>query len=360
MPSKYRSLLMSLWETSQNVGGIAGGALLGRATHTRQAFVRSGLGLAVASFWVLAVGLMARDRVTPADQASCQDMPENETSCENQKWQGEQGSPVEHIMQEKQLRNAKSQEEEPSGQMGESMWSAMGVPGVGYACSAYACVRSTRYLLMFWLPFHFAKEHSLDTHSASLASTCYDVAGVLGTLLAGRLHDLKLGRLSDPRTLSACCLAPGGMVLLLLDLHPQPLTVFTSILSLSLVAAGAEVADFLLVGPTALEISTRSGHGAKYMGRIAGLISGLAALVSALMQAFAVDFLGPDYLIKLIVAMQWCGIVFILLSARADEADRQDRESMFRLDMLNDSIEGANNCIRANSWSPSKPALKSD
>eukprot|EP00808_Paulinella_micropora_P005720 g34205.t1 len=281
VPSSHRSLVMSLWETSQNIGGMLGGAFLGHASSTRQAFLLPGLSLGVCSIWVMAVGYLGTSHRQQSKKTDCS---EDEQSHEDEQ------------------------------KMGESIWSPLQVPGVGFAASAYACVRSTRYLLMFWLPFHFSEMHALGTEAAGLASTCFDVAGVVGTVLAGRVHDLKLGRLSDPRTLSACCLVPGALLLLYLDLHPTPMSVTTSILSLSLVAAGAEIADYLLVGPTALEISTHSGHGARYMGRVSGLISGLAALVSAFMQALALEIVGPVQLVKLIVLMQSGGVLFTCLS----------------------------------------------
>ena len=93
------------------------------------------------------------------------------------------------------------------------------------------------------------------------------------------------------------------------------MTLNQSLLALSLVAAGAEVADFLLVGPTALLLSRRGGYGVEKMGQIAGLISGLAALASAFLQGFLVDWLGPQGLVPLIIVLQ-VGAIFCMEKGR--------------------------------------------
>ena len=149
------------------------------------------------------------------------------------------------------------------------------------------------------------------------------VAGLVGTLAAGTVHDLNIGVFGDPRILSAACLVPGMLALLALTVAGgggAAQGVWPSVAAVSLLAAGTEVGDYLLVGPTALRISTAAGQGDRYLGRLAGCISGTAALASALTQAFALDLLGPEQLIGLLLALQVGGVAIMTWGALRSRA----------------------------------------
>jgi sugar phosphate permease len=315
MPVNHRSLLMSAWETSQNTGGMAG-AFIGKAETVSAAFAMPAFALFLSCAVLMVVGIFC-----------CSDNKEQEEEQDKKS----DGKDI----------DAESAEAKVQTDIQSSMRIVVCTPGLGWACVSYSCVRSTRYLLMFWLPYFFADQHLLGKEQAAYVSCCCDVAGILGTLLAGRVHDLKLGQLSDPGVLSGVCLVPGIVVILGVaaaswssaEAAPSQesaptstaMDLVSSVVAVSLVAAGAEVADYLMVGPTALALSIRSGHGEKLMGRIAGVISGLAALVCAIFQVLAVGAVGGEQqvgarLLLLIAVLQLVAVLCLVVSWRQNIA----------------------------------------
>ncbi|KAL3918944.1 MAG: hypothetical protein SGPRY_005811 [Prymnesium sp.] len=152
-PASLRATAIGLWQTSQQVGGVAANTAASavlKSSGWRSVFKVSGS--VVGCFApVLALVMYVSAR-----------------------------SPVQHKTSDKPARSNADK---------AAKTSALSVPGVRSVGAAYTLIKMSRYCLMFWLPYFLSKHVGMDAASAALMATVFDVAGILGSVATGFLCD---------------------------------------------------------------------------------------------------------------------------------------------------------------------------
>lgn len=140
--------------------------------------------------------------------------------------------------------------------------------------AAYFCVKLIRYCIVFWLPFFYSRALHYDTARAGYLSVSFDLGGVAGAILGGRLFD-RTGR---GRGWLIVALALGLSVASLV----YPMVASSGALA---AFAGMVVLGFLLFGPDALvsSVAAQDLGGPAAAGTAAGLINGIGS-VGAILQ----------------------------------------------------------------------------
>jgi len=153
-PASMRASAVGLWQTSQQVGGVAANAFAGcllKSRGWRSVFISSGV--FVAAFAPILALVMARAAPTTPPPAASKKTPA--------------AAPTKQ--------------------------SPLGVPGVSSVAAAYTLVKMSRYCLMFWAPYFLSNHVGMDASAAALMATIFDVAGVIGSITAGLICDRFLG-----------------------------------------------------------------------------------------------------------------------------------------------------------------------
>ncbi|MBL91687.1 MAG: hypothetical protein CMH56_07720 [Myxococcales bacterium] len=139
---------------------------------------------------------------------------------------------------------------------------------------SYVVLKFIRYSLLFWLPFYMAQELKYETGEAGYTSIAFDVAGVLGVILAGLISD----RLFKSRR------APPAVIMMLL--LAVATFAYTEVSGLGKIENLISIAvlGFLLYGPDALISGVAAvdfGHG-RASALAAGFVNGLGSIGGAL------------------------------------------------------------------------------
>jgi len=155
-PASMRASAVGLWQTSQQVGGVAANTVASALLSSqgwRAVFKVSGLIVAVFAP-ILTMVLAFSGRKTAAPPA-----PAKPTA-------------------------SAAKESKPS---------VLSLPGIRSVGAAYTLVKMSRYCLMFWLPYFLTKQVGMSAASAALMASIFDVAGVLGSISTGVICDTLFG-----------------------------------------------------------------------------------------------------------------------------------------------------------------------
>jgi len=160
-PASMRASMVGLWQTSQQVGGIAANAFAGallRVSGWRAVFISSGA-LVAAFSPILALVMLYAARTAPAS-----------------------GSAAAAPTKAKVAPTTKASGRSP-----------LSVPGVTSIAVGYTLTKMSRYCLMFWAPYFLSNHVKMDASAAALMATIFDITGVLGSISSGLLCDRLLG-----------------------------------------------------------------------------------------------------------------------------------------------------------------------
>ncbi|WP_058186439.1 MFS transporter [Terracidiphilus gabretensis] len=151
--------------------------------------------------------------------------------------------------------------------------------------SSYFFLELCRYALMFWLPYYLVNHLHFELGSSGYVSSLYELAGVVGAVLAGYISDRYMQSRRAP--VSAFMMCGFGLIVLLPVLYPQPGLVLTAI-AISLAGVFTYGPDTLLSGAAAQDIGGIS------TATSSGLIDGLGHLGS-LLSPYLVIYVSAHY-----------------------------------------------------------------
>jgi len=157
-PASLRATAIGLWQTSQQVGGIAANTAASAVLASkgwRAVFKFSGA-IVVAFAPILAAALLSGGRAAPAPPP-----PTKKAAAK--------AAPAKKSI------------------------STLALPGLPSVGAAYTLVKMSRYCLMFWLPYFLSKQVGMDAASAAVMAAVFDLAGVLGSISTGFLCDSLFG-----------------------------------------------------------------------------------------------------------------------------------------------------------------------
>lgn len=271
-PRRTRGVVMAWWSTNYMAGGFAGTALTAWiATHPtlwvslgwRRAFLVPALALAAISILYV---LLTRDKPSDAGLDTPIDAPVEEA----------RGAAALHGM----LRD----------------------PEVWAIAAGSLISKVTRYTFMFWLPLYAVQQLHYTPRDAGLASSLFELAAPLGSLLAGYVSD----RLMRSRRLPVAA-AMFAALALACWFHPRLAATGAPGLLIGIALLGIlnHGPDALLQGAAAQDLGGRWG-----VGLVAGFVSGFATLgqiLAPLTVAFVTDRYGWDRLFQCLAAIALAG-----------------------------------------------------
>lgn len=177
-----------------------------------------------------------------------------------------------------------------------SMLEALRLPGILNLGAAYFGLKLIRYTLLFWLPFYLSKELGYAEDTAGYLSTAFEVGGIVGAIGVGYLSDKYFAQ--RRMVLAAPLIFCIGLALLL----------YMAVGSLGMAANAAAMAltGFLLFGPDAL-ISGAAAQdlgGTRAAASAAGVINGLGS-IGAILQGVVTTTVSEAY--------GWNGLFYVLV-----------------------------------------------
>jgi sugar phosphate permease len=140
--------------------------------------------------------------------------------------------------------------------------------------AAYFCVKLIRYCIVFWLPYFYSVGLHYDDRKAGYLSNSFELGGVAGAILGGRLFD-KTGKQRGWLIVAMSLgLAAASMI------YPR-----VAPLGAGWAFAGMVLIGFVLFGPDALvsSVAAQDLGGVEAAGTAAGFINGLGS-VGAILQ----------------------------------------------------------------------------
>mmetsp|Transcript_30439 Transcript_30439/g.78957 ORF Transcript_30439/g.78957 Transcript_30439/m.78957 type:complete len:466 (+) Transcript_30439:72-1469(+) len=275
-PASIRATAVGLWQTSQQVGGVAANTVTSAVLAKkgwRSVFHVSGA--TVAAFApVLAFALLSspKQAARPAPKAS------------------------------------------KSAPAKVGSISPLSLPGLKSVGAAYTLVKMSRYCLMFWLPYFLTKHVGMSSASAGTMAAVFDVAGVLGSIATGFLCDGIFGGRMIATVLpflAATCAAFGGWgaVCVAEKVSGKNLK--------SLHIAAMALVGFTIAGPDGVLGGAASLNLCDYAGRSTDIA--LAAAASGAVNGFGSvgSILQGGLTAQLVDAVGWSGLFITLAAAMA-------------------------------------------
>lgn len=284
-PASIRATAVGLWQTSQQVGGIAANtvasAVLG-SKGWRSVFHVSGA--TVAAFApVLALALLSSAASTPSAKAAAASGT------------GRGAAPP------------KAPPSKPKASIGP-----LSLPGLRSVGAAYTLVKMSRYCLMFWLPYFLTKVVGMSSASAGTMAAIFDVAGVLGSIFTGLLCDGAFGGKMITTVLpflaaTAAAFGGWGAVCVAEKVSGKSLK--------TLHLAAMALVGFTIAGPDGVLGGAASRNLCDYDGRSSDVA--LAAAASGAVNGFGSvgSILQGGLTAQLVDAVGWSGLFFTLAAA---------------------------------------------
>lgn len=162
------------------------------------------------------------------------------------------------------------------------------------------CIKAVRYALMFWLPLYLTRTLGYTQTGAGLASTSFEVGGVVGSACVGMVVDRWMGG----RALLASTIAIAGSAvsLLLFMLTASWGFVFHAVF---LAIAGALNCgpDVLLAGSVAADIGEREGGAPSAVTSVVNGMGSLGTVLEGPVVAFAAAWLGFSSMVPLMILL---------------------------------------------------------
>jgi OPA family glycerol-3-phosphate transporter-like MFS transporter len=150
---------------------------------------------------------------------------------------------------------------------------------------AYFCIKLIRYCIVFWLPFFLERSLHYGKQESGYLSLSFDLGGVLGAILGGKLFDLS-GR---HRGWMIIAMALGLVVASIVYPGIAPL-------GPRFAFGGMVLVGFLLFGPDALvsSVAAQDLGGRSAAGTAAGFINGVGS-VGAILQGVVTAYVSHRY-----------------------------------------------------------------
>ena len=159
-------------------------------------------------------------------------------------------------------------------------------PALWIIGSSYFFLEFCRYALMFWLPLYLVEHLRFGVGRSGLASSAYELVGVLGAVIAGYISD----RLMHGRRAPVCAVMLAGLAVVL---ALEPLLARFGFLGVTLSIAAAGIfsygPDTLLSGAAAQDVG-----GARAAATASGIIDGVGHL-GALFSPYVVVFVSARF-----------------------------------------------------------------
>jgi len=282
-PASIRATAVGLWQTSQQVGGVAANtvasAVLG-SKGWRSVFHVSGV--TVAAFApVLALALLSSSAKTPKAAAAA--------------------APA------KASKGARAPAAAKKASVGP-----LSLPGLKSVGAAYTLVKMSRYCLMFWLPYFLTKQVGMSSQAAGTMAAIFDVAGVLGSIVTGLLCDGAFGGRMIATVLpflaaTGAAFGGWGAVCVAEKVSGKSLK--------SLHLAAMALVGFTIAGPDGVLGGAASRNLCDYAGM--GADVALAAAASGAVNGFGSvgSILQGGLTAQLVDAVGWSGLFFTLAAA---------------------------------------------
>lgn len=198
-----------------------------------------------------------------------------------------------------------------------AVWKIALVPEVSMAMF---CVKFVRYALMFWLPLYLLRSLNYSQVNAGLASTAFEIGGILGSACVGIVVDRWMG---GRAILTSALSVVGSALALLAFVVTASWGPIFHVIFLALAGALNCGPDILLCGSVSADIGEREGGAAS---AVTGVVNGMGSLGTVLE--------GP--LVSLVAAwFGWSSMIplMILLSCIGALAT-------FRANVIHSRIEG--------------------
>jgi len=151
--------------------------------------------------------------------------------------------------------------------------------------AAYFCVKLIRYCIVFWLPYFYERSLHYGPAKAGYLSLSFELGGVAGAILGGRLFDRSGSRRGWFIVVLTCGLAAASFV------YPRiaPMGAVPAFLGMVLIG-------FVLFGPDALvsSVAAQDLGGPAAAGTAAGMINGIGS-VGAILQGVITAHVASRY-----------------------------------------------------------------
>lgn len=186
-----------------------------------------------------------------------------------------------------------------------AVWKVSLVPEVSIAMF---CVKFVRYALMFWLPFYLLRSLNYSKINAGLASTAFEIGGVIGSAFVGVVVD----RWMKGRAILTSALAVSGSALALLAfMATASWGPIFHVIFLALVGALNCGPDILLCGSVSADIGEREGGAAS---AVTGVVNGMGSLGTVLegpLVSFVAAKFGWSSMMPLMILLSCFGAIAI-------------------------------------------------
>lgn len=190
------------------------------------------------------------------------------------------------------------------------------------------CIKAVRYALMFWLPLYLTRTLGYTQTGAGLASTSFEVGGVVGSACVGMVVDRWMG--GRALLTSAFAIVGSAISLLLFMLTSSWGLVFHAVF---LAIAGALNCgpDVLLAGSVAADIGEREGGAPSAVASVVNGMGSLGTVLEGPVVAFAAAYFGFSSMVPLMILLMCFGAVATF------RANQIHRRTMGRIKLANET-----------------------
>ena len=193
-------------------------------------------------------------------------------------------------------------------------------------CVANLFVYVVRMGVLDWGPKFLTESRGLNIKDAAWTVAAFEIAGIVGTLVAGWLTD-KLFKGKGHR-MCVVCMAGAALFMTIFRFLPETA-------SLGLTAAVLVGAGFFIYGPQALigiELGNQATKEASARANgIAGILGYLGSGLSGLLVGYVADLYGWTHVFETIIVVAIIGM-FVLISMWAAPRDGYERASKIKYD----------------------------
>ena len=191
------------------------------------------------------------------------------------------------------------------------------LPCVPELCAAMFCLKLVRYALYMWLPLYLVEHLGYPTLRAGLASTVFDIGGILGSPMLGLTLD-RMGYAPLPCVGLVVAVGAGALLVFLLT---AGLGLGANLVCLLLVGAANCGPDSIIAGSISMEVGERGGGGqgagvtslVNGVGNLGGMVEG--PLIGALY-----NMLGWAGVLPCLVAVSAVGSLSVHRAARLQKS----------------------------------------
>ncbi|KAK7077144.1 hypothetical protein SK128_018678 [Halocaridina rubra] len=180
------------------------------------------------------------------------------------------------------------------------------IPIVPEISIAMFCVKAVRYALMMWLPLYFLRSLGYSKVSAGLASTSFEVGGVVGSILTGMIVD----RWMKGRAVLVSAIGIGGSALVLvIFMMTSSWGPIFHVAFLTLTGALNCGPDILLAGSVSADIGERAGGLALGVTSVVNGMGSLGTVLEGPMVSAAAAWFGWASMVPLMILLSCVGAV---------------------------------------------------